>query len=138
MRILTAAVRILPISLGVGVVFWTLDSAIMSQVLNVGTFREQLFQPDAHHLWMRVPLVIMSVPLVTLVFFLARRSIEVKLLRGLIPICAWCKKLRDDKGYWNSVEEYISERAPAEFTHGICPECLSKVRNAPLINNKRP
>lgn len=48
---------------------------------------------------------------------------EVKTLSGLIPICANCKKIRDDSGYWNRIESYISEHSSAEFSHGICPEC---------------
>ena len=53
---------------------------------------------------------------------------EVKALSGLLPICAWCKRIRDDKGYWNQLEAYISSHSEAEFTHGICPDCLSKVQ----------
>ncbi len=52
--------------------------------------------------------------------------LEIKKLSGLLPICAWCKKLRDDKGYWKSVEQYIGEQTKAEFTHGMCPECQNK------------
>ena len=52
---------------------------------------------------------------------------EIKTLTGLLPICAWCKNVRDDKGYWKNVESYISEHSDAEFTHGICPDCLKKV-----------
>lgn len=48
---------------------------------------------------------------------------EVKILRGILPICATCKKIRDDKGYWNHMETYISTHSGVEFTHGICPEC---------------
>ncbi|MFC2036026.1 PAS domain S-box protein [Chloroflexota bacterium] len=51
---------------------------------------------------------------------------EVNTLSGLLPICTWCRKPRDDKGYWESVEEYIGARTTAEFSHGICPECLEK------------
>ncbi len=126
MRSVKTIVMIILISLGVSAVFWTLNSAIMSQVLHSGTFLEQFFQPDMHHLWMRIPVVIISVPIVTLIVFLGRKSAEVKLLSGLLPICAWCKKLRDDEGYWKSVEQYIGERTKAEFTHGVCPECQSK------------
>ena len=127
MRSVKTIVIIILISLGVSAVFWTLNSAIMSQVLHSGTFLEQFFQPDMHHLWMRIPVVIMSVPIVTLIVFLGRKSAEVKSLRGLIPICAWCgKKIRDEKGNWKRVEEYISERSTAEFTHGMCPECYDK------------
>lgn len=52
---------------------------------------------------------------------------EVKTLSGLIPICASCKKIRDDKGYWSAVESYISKHSDATFTHGICPDCLKKL-----------
>jgi len=51
---------------------------------------------------------------------------KVKTLSGLLPMCAWCRKLRDDKGYWLNVEQYISTHTLAEFTHGICPECENK------------
>jgi CheY-like chemotaxis protein len=51
---------------------------------------------------------------------------EVKTLRGLIPICAWCRKLRSDDGFWLSVEQYLRARTDADFTHGICPDCLKK------------
>jgi hypothetical protein len=50
----------------------------------------------------------------------------VKVLSGLIPICAWCKKVRNDEGYWQQVEAYIAERSEASFTHGICVECKEK------------
>lgn len=52
---------------------------------------------------------------------------EVKKLSGLLPICASCKKIRDDKGYWNQIEAYIQEHSEAKFSHGICPECFKKL-----------
>jgi AmiR/NasT family two-component response regulator len=48
---------------------------------------------------------------------------QVKALSGLLPICACCKQIRDDKGYWSQVEVYIRERSNAEFTHSLCPKC---------------
>ena len=48
---------------------------------------------------------------------------EVRALRGLLPICSYCKKVRDDEGYWSQVEVYISERSDIDFTHGMCPPC---------------
>ena len=51
---------------------------------------------------------------------------EVETLKGLIPICASCKKIRDDKGYWTDVEHYIAARADVDFSHSICPSCLEK------------
>jgi len=52
---------------------------------------------------------------------------EIKQLRGIIPICSSCKKIRDDEGYWHMVEEYIQNHSDARFSHGICPECFKKI-----------
>lgn len=52
---------------------------------------------------------------------------KVKVLSGLLPICANCKKIRDDKGYWNQIEGYIRDHSEAEFSHGICPTCARKL-----------
>ena len=52
---------------------------------------------------------------------------EVKTLSGLFPICSSCKKIRDDRGYWNQIESYIRERSNAEFSHSICPDCREKL-----------
>ena len=51
---------------------------------------------------------------------------KVRLLSGLLPICASCKKIRDDQGYWQQVEVYIRNHSEAEFTHGMCPDCMAK------------
>ena len=51
---------------------------------------------------------------------------EIKTLSGLLPICAYCKKIRDDKGYWNQIEAYIAEHSDAKFSHSICQECAKK------------
>ena len=52
---------------------------------------------------------------------------KVRTLTGMLPICSSCKKIRDDKGYWNQIESYISEHSKAEFSHGICPECAKEL-----------
>ena len=52
---------------------------------------------------------------------------EVKQLRGIIPICAHCKKIRNDNGYWMQVEHYISDHSEAEFSHGLCPDCMNEM-----------
>lgn len=51
---------------------------------------------------------------------------EIKTLQGILPICSFCKKIRDDKGYWNQVEAYFSRHSGAQFSHSICPECAEK------------
>ena len=62
----------------------------------------------------------------TLIKDLQEARDEARKLSGLIPICAWCKRVRDDEGYWKQVELYISEHSEASFTHAICPECKQK------------
>ncbi len=52
---------------------------------------------------------------------------EVKKLSGFLPICSSCKNIRDDEGYWNQIESYIRDHSEAEFSHGICPECVKKL-----------
>jgi hypothetical protein len=51
---------------------------------------------------------------------------EIKTLRGILPICSFCKKIRDDKGYWEQVDIYIHKHSEADISHGICPECMKK------------
>jgi hypothetical protein len=53
--------------------------------------------------------------------------VEIQTLRGPIPICASCKKIRDDTGYWTQLESYLCKHAFAEFSHGICPDCVEKL-----------
>jgi PAS domain S-box-containing protein len=53
---------------------------------------------------------------------------EIKSLSGMLPICAKCKKVRDDRGYWNSIESYLSDHTEATFTHGVCPDCAQELR----------
>ena len=52
---------------------------------------------------------------------------KVKTLSGLLPICAWCKKVRDDHGYWSQIEVYIEQHSDAAFTHGVCPDCVRRM-----------
>ena len=51
---------------------------------------------------------------------------RIETLRGIVPICSYCKQIRDDKGYWNKVEEYVSQHTDAKFSHSICPACLQE------------
>jgi len=59
---------------------------------------------------------------------------EVHQLSGLLPICAWCKRIRDDDGNWQQIESYISVHSEADFTHGICPDCAQKHQRQTLRN----
>ena len=63
---------------------------------------------------------------------------EIKKLRGILPICSSCKKIRDDKGYWTQVDIYIRDHSGTEFTHGICPECAAKIYPAYFKKDSEP
>src|SRR5579884_2959050 len=64
---------------------------------------------------------------VALVVVLRKRAEErIKTLEGLIPICAACKKIRNDQGYWDVLESYLQQHSEAQFTHGLCPECVEQ------------
>jgi hypothetical protein len=55
---------------------------------------------------------------------------HVNTLRGLIPICAWCKKIRNDQGYWEQLELYLKSHSEADFTHGMCPDCAAQFKGS--------
>ena len=61
---------------------------------------------------------------------------NVKLLQGLLPICCYCKKIRDDKNYWQQVDTYVGDHSEAQFTHGICPDCRDKIVKPELARLK--
>lgn len=100
-------------------------------------FSRQVRKPDEHLLLM------MGALGSQIGLFLSRKRVEaererllkelqeamasIKTLSGLLPICATCKKIRDDSGSWNRVEDYVRDRSQAEFTHGICPDCARKI-----------
>jgi hypothetical protein len=65
--------------------------------------------------------------MVALIDELQRALREIETLRTLLPICASCKRIRDDSGYWNSVEEYFTRRGNVNFSHTVCPECMGKL-----------
>ncbi|MBU1168411.1 MAG: hypothetical protein KKD44_02495 [Proteobacteria bacterium] len=62
---------------------------------------------------------------------------EIKTLRGILPICANCKKIRDDKGYWTQIESYIQDHLEVEFSHGICPDCAEELYPDLLEDDKK-
>ena len=62
---------------------------------------------------------------------------EIKTLQGIVPICSFCKKIRDDEGYWKQVEIYVSQHTEAKFSHGVCPECITEHYSDVLNNHKK-
>jgi PAS domain S-box-containing protein len=55
---------------------------------------------------------------------------RVRALEGVLPICSWCKSIRDESGTWHSIEAYVSEKTDAQLTHGMCPDCLAKFKES--------
>lgn len=120
---------------------FTVIVAIVASVLTLGAF---FFKPPVAEMWKVVfnrSLALFAI-WVTALLGLQRKATEEKrekalldreraleearVLRGLLPICSWCKRIRDDQGYWTQLEHYITTHSEADFTHGICPECVKR------------
>jgi len=116
------------------------------QYLNVGLGRREVFEPWRRELHQTVGFLAVFILLLgasawmgasvwqhrqraeaereQVILELQRALAEVKALSGMLPICSSCKKIRDDQGYWNQIETYIASHSEAQFTHGICPDCI--------------
>ena len=115
------------IGIGLGIFWWIFESIIHVLFFRADSFIEEILTKDSMEIWMRLSIIF--------IFFgfgifaqitmekLQKAHSQIKILTGLIPICANCKKIRDNKGSWNKLETYISNHSEAVFTHGICPEC---------------
>lgn len=137
--------RMLFTGLCLGVAFWFVEAFIHAFAFYHTRFIDEVIRPDAHETWMRSLTVCLFIGFgffaqsvvnfrkraeegqKQLVSELQEALAKVKTLSGLLPICASCKKIRDDKGYWSQIEAYISSHSQAEFTHSICPECAKKL-----------
>ena len=120
-------IKIIGIAIWLSSLHWALNSLVLV-ILGEGNFFNQFFMPDIQQFWTRLPLVTLSVPMVYIIFKLFELKYEVKMLEGLIPICAWCKKkIKTENGEWQDVDYYMEEHGVTKFTHGICPECYPKV-----------
>lgn len=116
--------------IGLGVCYWTFETIIHVAVFKNGTFWGELFSDDPMELWMRVTVLAILFGFGVFAQFaynkLQKASNEIKTLRGLLSICAYCKNIRDDDGTWKKIEAYIHKHSYANFTHGICPGCMRK------------
>ena len=121
-------IAVVLISLRSNNVRFTLSVAILCTVLTcVGFF----FSPEGGELWKVVANRVLAFFAIWVTALLAMKVIaeaqrELKTLSGLLPICASCKKIRDDKGYWNQIESYIHTHSEAQFSHGMCPACIEE------------
>ena len=130
----------------VALFLWIIEVIFHVAVFKTGNFFEELIPVnDLHELWMRIVTVTVVLLASGIAQYMANKitrayekerelnkkledSInEIRILRGILPICASCKKIRDDKGYWNQIEEYLEQHSEAQFSHGLCPECTEKL-----------
>jgi hypothetical protein len=99
------------------------------------------FYPSWAHLAWFLQVLGLSTGFLILVLSLEHASLrrsqdKVRRLQGLLPICAWCKKVRDDEGYWREIEVYVRERSDADFSHGLCPQCMERLN--PELDREDP
>ena len=130
----------------IAIFLWIVETNIHVFIFKTGSFIEELFPLyNPNELWMRMIIVSIVILAGSISQNMANKITtalerekeinnklessmkEIKLLRGILPICASCKKIRNEKGYWDQVEAYISKHSEAEFSHGICPECEKKL-----------
>lgn len=139
--------RILILSIVTSVVFVVFDTIIDPHYHRALFFEQLLIADGGHEIFMRLTVIVLLIALGIIAATLLRRKqkaeienerliaelreaiARIETLTGLLPICAYCKKVRDDHGYWNRIETYISKHSRAEFTHSICPECEKKAIN---------
>jgi hypothetical protein len=133
------------VGLGLVLMFWLVEAVIDSFIFHIGGFVEQLLPVrDPNEMWMRILACILfllfgmyaqymsdkqrlfEMRRLDMVVRLETSRQELEALRRLLPICAHCKKIRDDKGFWEAVEAYFTKHNHVDFTHSICPECLNK------------
>jgi tetratricopeptide (TPR) repeat protein len=86
----------------------------------------QLARANIMH-YLLILLIIFFIVAIIMTLYLYRKKMQIKTLRGLIPICASCKKVRNDAGFYQQVEQYITEHSELKFSHGICPECMQEL-----------
>jgi hypothetical protein len=84
--------------------------------------------------------ILISILGLVVVCYTRRLFQKISYLEGILPICSYCKRIRDDQGAWQRMEEYISDKSEAEFSHGICPECAKKIypQYSPVVHGSDP
>jgi hypothetical protein len=111
---------------------FTIITTIMATVFSILGL---LVSPPGGVVWIGITNRLMALLLlwVTAILVLRHKHVEqtTKVLHGLLPICAWCKKIRDDEGYWKRLEDYMEQHTEAHFTHGMCTECAAKFESTP-------
>jgi hypothetical protein len=117
---------------------WQVDEIFIAFIIltiGMGIFS---FRRWREHVREHSELVRLMVEKEKMIVELQEASEKIKILKGFLPICSHCKKIRDDEGYWQQVEKYISEHSEAIFSHGICPTCLQEHYSELLTEKERP
>ena len=101
---------VIPRSFSISMVPWSLSFALFNGIIGFyyGTFKAEKLAREE------------------LIENLQKALADVKILSGMMPICAWCKKIRTDEGYWQQIEAYIKDHSDLDFTHGVCHDCAKK------------
>ena len=131
--------KVVVASLILGLTAWVVDSVLTYFFIHPQPFWDLLITDvPRHDLYARsLVLVCFLVFGILVCRILAQQKQaleEIRVLRGILPICSYCKKIRSDRGYWQEVEAYIRERSDTEFSHGICPDCFAKL-SPPLLES---
>jgi len=117
-----------PISWPTGEIFGTICVLDSKENCYGEVYKKLLFESkelvDAH-----LDLIYQNIRLENTADALEKSLKEIKVLRGFLSICSYCKKIRDDKGHWSNIETYIRDRSEVEFSHGICSECAKKLHS---------
>ena len=105
---------------------WQIDEIftafiILTIGLSIFSFRRWREQVREHS-----ELILLMVEKEMMIVELHEATEKIKILKGFLPICSHCKKIRNDEGYWQQLEKYISEHSEAQFSHGICPTCAKE------------
>ena len=114
---------------------------VLAMFLPVGRFLIATFEEDPANVVAHIANALIRVAVLSLLTFLVtrtfRQSQEIKVLRGLLPICMWCKRICDESGNWEKLETYIAEHSEADFSHGLCPEC-AKIKGKKVSDAATP
>lgn len=122
--------------IALGALWWLAETIVHCYIFRDGPFGHCFLAMDANELWMRSLISVMII--ITCCYVVSERIYKKKarkiiegqrsrLLCGILPICAHCKKIRGSDNRWHKIEQFITEHTGVEFTHGICPDCIEKV-----------
>jgi hypothetical protein len=138
-------VKVFLASILLGVMVWLFDCWVDAYIFSEGTFLDQLVNPTLFEIYIRgllfivfagfgivVAKIVAKLRLseeekIQTIAKLQKAQKEIAVLRKIVPICASCKKIRDNDNAWHQIEGYIRDHSDIEFTHGLCPDCVKQI-----------